>query len=456
MKALLQKNKILLLLIAVVVVFYADFAYSLERANFIKLFGLYSVLFFLSYKIFQIYKWNFWGLAGIAFLFRIVFIAAIPNLSQDFYRFIWDGRMFVAGWNPYLYLPEDIIVQGNAPIFQARELFNGMGGLNASHYTNYPPLNQLIFAMAGLVSGKSMLGAVITMRVFIIAADIGTLYFGKKLLEAFYLPISRIYLYILNPFVIIELTGNLHFEGVMVFLLVFSLYLLHFKKWMLSAVMIALSISLKLLPLIFLPLLFGYFTKQKERNSLSFGKLLLYYAITGLVVMLSFLPFLSAELISNFASSIGLWFQKFEFNASIYYIIRWIGFQIKGYNIIGIVGKLLPVAVICVILALTFLRKNSSTQRLIVSSLLAVTTYFFLSTTVHPWYIATPLILSVFTRYRFAVIWSFFSILSYYAYSSDLFKENLWLVALEYVVVMGVFCREVFTTKENQKPLFGL
>lgn len=404
---------------------------------------LYSVLFFCSYKLIQLEK-NFWFLAGAAVLFRLVFIGAIPNLSQDFYRFIWDGRMLFSGWNPYLYLPQDLISSGTAPVAQAQELFNGMGALSGGNYTNYPPLNQLIFAVSGLIAGSSILGSVIVMRLFIIAADLGVIYFGKKLLEKFKLPGNRIFWYILNPLVIIELTGNLHFEGVLIFFLVVSLYLLHERKWVLSAVMFAGSVLMKILPLLFLPLLLGYFIRTKNKTKkLGWQKLLCFYCIVGILVVISFLPFFSGQFLSNFFASIALWFQKFEFNASIYYIVRWVGFQVKGYNIIETAGKVLPVIVVLIVAGLAIFRKNRTLKQLITTLLLGITAYFLLATTVHPWYLITPVFLSVFTRYRFPFIWSFFVIFSYYAYSNPAFEENLWLISLEYMMVMGMLIFEI-------------
>ncbi|MBV1924303.1 MAG: mannosyltransferase, partial [Flavobacteriaceae bacterium] len=72
-------------------------------------------------------------------------------------------------------------------------------------------------------------------------------------------------------------------------------------------------------------------------------------------------------------------------------------------------------------------------------------------TTVHPWYVATPLLLTIFTKYRFPLVWSFMVILSYSAYGSEGFSENLWLVALEYFVVIGFFLWEVFLKDKNLK-----
>ena len=90
---------------------------------------------------------------------------------------------------------------------------------------------------------------------------------------------------------------------------------------------------------------------------------------------------------------------------------------------------------------------------LISAMLLVLSFYYFTATTIHPWYVATPLILCVFTKYRFPVVWSFTIILSYSAYGPDGFKENLWLVATEYILVLGVFLWEVF--RKNEKAIIA-
>ncbi|WP_282017321.1 glycosyltransferase 87 family protein [Salegentibacter mishustinae] len=447
-----KNHKFSILLLLTGIAFYGSFAYDLNRADFIKLISLYTGLFFISFKLIQLEKSNFWFLAGVAVLFRLVFVAATPNLSQDYYRFIWDGQLILEGINPYLSVPNDLKEFSTALELTNQKLINGMGSLSAGNFTSYPPVNQLLFAISTFLGGKSILGSVIAMRVFIILADLGTLYFGRKLLLKLNLPGHQIFWFILNPFIIIELTGNLHFEGVMLFFLTWSIYLLHQKKWICSAILLGISVSIKLLPLLFLPLLWNYFIKnRKTENSdipdLNFKKLLGYYLMVGLTVLASFLPFFSSEFISNFSASISLWFQKFEFNASIYYVVRWIGFQLKGYNIIATAGKILPLMVILILSGLAFFRRNNSIQKLIETMLVGVSAYFFLATTVHPWYIATPLLLSVFTKFRFALVWSFLVMLSYSAYTKNGFQENYWLIAVEYVLVIGIFLIEIFKPK---------
>ena len=477
----IKQNKVPLLFAILSAAFYLSFAYDLERTDFIKLISLYGALFFTTYLFIEKYKLNFWFLISLGIFFRLIFIFAIPNLSQDYFRFIWDGRLMAQGISPYLFTPKhyiDSILQfrslpgvlsgAEITMFQAQQLYEGMGTLSAGHFSNYPPINQFFFAVATLLGGQSILGSVIIMRVILILADVGILYYGKEILKKLNLPVENIFWYFLNPFIIIELTGNLHFEGVMIFFLVWSISLLFNRKWVWAALIMGMSISVKLLPLLFLPLFIHYFTNTRrstqglKAEEFPLKRLFIFYAVIAGTVIFTFIPFHSSEFIQHFFSTIALWFQTFEFNASVYYIIRWVGFRIVGYNVIEIVGKILPIVVLLFVLALTYLspptkRKGRSRTRmvLITSMLFASCFYFLLSTTVHPWYLATPLFLSVFTRYKFVIVWTLMVVLSYSAYGIDAFDENLWLVALEYLVVISFAIWEIFyyqpITNENNR-----
>lgn len=470
----IKTYKLPLLITLVCCFLYWSFTYDLVRSDFIKLITLYGALFILSWQLIKFLGHQFWVLATIGIIFRLITLPSIPNLSQDFYRFLWDGRLLVQGINPYIITPElfftDLstaleVTQGKQ-VVQAAELYKGMGGLNGSHFSNYPPVNQFFFSIAALLAGKSIIGSAIVLRLIIILADIGILYFGKKLLELLQLQTKNIFWYFINPFIIIELTGNLHFEGVMLFFLIWGLYLLHKKQWFWAAVLIGVSISVKLIPLLLLPIFLNYFTKKKsilfnevkrneesEETKIQFGitKLILFYLVVITTILVAFAPFLSSEFIQNFSTTIGLWFQNFEFNASIYYIIRWIGFQIVGWNIIGTVGKILPIIVILFILGISFFRKQKTSKQLITGLLFGISFYFLLSTTIHPWYVATPLLLCVFTKYRFPIIWSALVMLSYSAYGKDGFNENLWLVAIEYTIVILYAIYEISNSQKFSK-----
>lgn len=432
----LKLHKVSLILAFISMVFYYTFAFHLVRSDFPKLLGLFVALFFLCYKLIQFEKWNLSFLFSIGLLSRLIFLFTEPSLSQDFYRFIWDGELVRNFMNPYVAVPNTLISQPDLIISNAEELYQGMGDLSAKHFSNYPPLNQLLFALATFLGGKSILGAIIGLRSIIILADVGVFYFGRKLLKKINRSPHLIFWYFLNPLILIELTGNLHFEGVMLLFFVWSIYLLSINKWRWAAVVLACSISIKLVPLLFLPLFLKYF---------NFKRSVIFYLIIGVTSLLLFAPFYSSEFIANYSKTIGLWFSNFEFNASLWNVVKQVGieFDAKPWELIITYGKITPVLTVCIVLLFTFLRKNKDLRTLLSSMLWILTLYYFLSATVHPWYIIFLVLLSVFTNFRYALLWSLIVILSYFAYSQIGFNENPYLLAIEYIAVFGFIIYEI-------------
>ncbi|WP_335964925.1 mannosyltransferase [Galbibacter sp. PAP.153] len=448
-----KTHKYPLLFVLSSLLFYTSFAYDLERTDTVKLMGIYVALFYFYYKTIQFEKGNFNFLLVFGMLSRIVFIVAVPNLSQDFYRFLWDGKLIADGINPFIHTPLQLMQDGNFNAGDYRELLQGMGNLSAGHYSNYPPVNQLFFFLGNFFGKTNILGSIIFIRICIILADIGILYFGKKILTHLNFPKHQIFWYFLNPFIIIELTGNLHFEGIMLFFFVVALYFIIQKKWVAGALFMGVSISVKLLPLVFLPFFIRWFKSENNFNAKNISRLLLFYAVVFITFLATFIPFVSSELMSRYVETIGLWFNKFEFNASFYYLVREIGFYMKGYNIIETAGTRMAFIVFLFILGLAFIRKNHQLKTFMVSLLMAISFYYSMSTTVHPWYIATPVLLCIFTTYKFPIVWSLVVILSYQAYANANYQENLWLIAVEYCILYGCFLKEVYLGKPILKHL---
>lgn len=386
----------------------------------------------------------FW--LSISVVFRLIFLFSLPSLSEDFYRFIWDGRLWNAGYHPFAELPSTYLQQGIANIDQV--LFSKLN--SPEYFTIYPPVAQFIFWLSVKVSPTSIVGSVIFMRFVLLLAEVGVVILMRKLLIQFSMPLTNVLLYALNPLVIIELTGNLHFEGLVFFFILLTIYSLGRQRIIQSAASISLAIATKLVPVIFLPALLR---TQGYKGALKYG---------GLIVIFSLLFFLSMfdyQVFQSMLTSVGLYFNKFEFNASLYYLVREYGFWKYGYNIIQTVGWKLAVAATALILLFTFRKKwigidsaRDSSQQLLSDFLWILCLYFLFTTTLHPWYITTLLALSVFTPYRFPMIWSGLIFLTYSGYRADSFKENLWLIALEYLLVMGYLIVEL----KNQKVFLSL
>ncbi|QMU28820.1 DUF2029 domain-containing protein [Adhaeribacter radiodurans] len=360
-----------------------------------------------------------------------------PSLSDDYFRFIWDGRLRVAGENPFLHLPSYYQTLPTPIPGINLELFKH---LNSPHYYSvYPPVSQFVFAFSAWIAPESNWGMVLSMRFIILMAEAASIVFLIKLLQHYHIPVSRVAWYAFNPLVIVELTGNLHFEALLICGLLGSIYLLKRHKLLLSGAILGLAIGVKMIPLIFMPFLLAH---------LGWKKFLVFASATGFTLCLLFLPFLSQALFQNIGQSLNLYFQKFEFNASVYYVFRWLGSLVLGYNTIGVLGPFLSLATFVTIMAAAYQNRNRFNQNLLTYFLLALSIYLFLATTVHPWYLTTLVALSVFTPFRYALVWSGIAVFSYAAYQTQLYQENLYVIALEYIVVYGWLIWEIVKNRK--------
>ncbi|MDQ6761563.1 MAG: glycosyltransferase 87 family protein, partial [Bacteroidota bacterium] len=373
-------------------------------------------------------------IAGI--FFRLLLLFSIPNLSDDVYRFIWDGRLAANGINPFSHLPAEIM-QMQPVTGLTKELFEKLNSPN--YYSIYPPLMQGIFWLAAKLFPVNVFDSIILLKCIIVLFELATFYLLIQLLKILSLPKQLSLLYILNPLVITELTGNVHFEGVMIFFILLTFLLLLKNKWQGSAVCMGLGIVSKLIPVLFVPLLF---------NRLGWKKGLIYSFITVVTTFVLLAIVLDVAAIQHLLKSVDLFIQRFEFNASVYYIVRWIGTRITGYNIIAFAGPGLSLTAAGIILYLSFRDKQNFNGSFFNRSLFIITTWYLFSTTVHPWYICLPVALAVFTPYRYAIIWSFTATLSYAAYQFKPVHENLWLVGAGYLFMISYAWWEIRKKKD--------
>jgi alpha-1,6-mannosyltransferase len=433
-----RNNLLLYLLLAISGFGYYWLCYQTKRQNFSDVFVLFSTLFVAFYFLTRSYFVSHFRLLLISgVLFRILLLFSVPNLSDDVYRFIWDGRLAANGINPFSHLPAEVI-QIDQVTGITKKLF---GKLNSSHYyTIYPPVLQGIFWLDGKLFPVNLYSAIIFFKCIIFLFELGNITLIKQLLKKLSLPRHLLLLYILNPLVITELTGNVHFEAVMIFFVLLGFLLLLKNKWRISAISLAAGIATKLIPVLFVPLLV---------NRLGWKKGIIYALLSVSTTLILFAFLFDIATAQHLLNSIDLFIRSFEFNASIYYLFRWVGKLITGYNIIRWLGPLLTLTAVAMIFYLSFKKKRIVDQQFFNIALLIVTSWFLFATTVHPWYICLPVAVTVFTPYRYAIIWSFTATLSYAAYQTNPVQENLWLVGGGYVIMIGYTFWEC---KINSKP----
>ena len=184
-----------------------------------------------------------WIVLAGALLFRLLAAAGGPVMSDDIYRYVWDGRVQAAGHHPYLHPPE---AQELAPLRDADwERIN-----HREIGTIYPPLSQLLF------HGLAAAGAGVRgFRIALGLLDFGVVLALLLLLNRTGRPVRRVLLYAWNPLAVMESSGSGHVEPLGVVLMVLSVAWLasEHRSPIRSAAALAGSIHAKLFSAALLP-----------------------------------------------------------------------------------------------------------------------------------------------------------------------------------------------------------
>lgn len=396
--------------------------YQVPRTDFALLFGIYLGLFALMAF--------FYGLARSAtsvrtvFIFglilRILLLPSFPTWSEDFARFLWDGKLLQLGFNPYLHTPNQW-AQLYSEYFSAylAELLSQMN--SPDYFSVYPPLNQFFFWLIAEIGGDSLIQNLIAIRILLIGGEVGVFFLMSSLLKKFRMEKRAILLYWLNPFVILEISGNLHFEGLVLLALLLVLCFSLKNRFYTAGAFWAVAIGLKLLPLILAP---SFWNAQSKKWAFWIG--------ASLVGVFLFTPLLWDQSWQNFAQSLSLYQGKFEFNASIYYLARTVGYWVEGYNTIAVLTKGLSFLTLVLILWISWKNNSSKVENWVELWIGIYLIYLLLQPVIHPWYLIPGLGLSILRGKVGFLIWSFAVIFSYQAYGNENYVERPTFLALEY------------------------
>ena len=376
----------------------------------------------------------------VPIVFRLLLLATTPTLSDDVYRYLWDGHVATEGVNPYRYaIDAPALDQHEIP---ARNLAN-----NPSLATPYLPTAQLVFAASAWLFPSEPL----VMQAVMVTFDLLLAVVLARLLRIAGLPGGRVMLYLWNPLVIVEVAHGAHLDALMVFLAM-SAVLLTLRApsarggWA-APIVLALATLTRVLPALMLPVLWWRWRWPQR----------LLYAAAGAALLV---PFgLSAGWgLSDETRGTGLfgsarvYSQEFVFNSGIYHWLEgWVGRQgaADPAGVARVVAALLLIAVLVVVL----LRARRTTTSLGSLRLLAVPVmaYAVLTPVLHPWYVLLLVALLPFltpaageSRRRWLALapWLYLSgalVFSYLTYRDPLrFGELEWVRRLEWYPTLAL------------------
>lgn len=238
----------------------------------------------------------------VALALRLMFLFSPPQLSDDIYRYLWDGGNLLRGTNPYAAAPADIPPPPEQTAVHAK--------INHPEYvTIYPPAAQLVFA-----GGAAFGGTVTGLKAFLTFIDLGLCALLIVLLNRLGLPPWRSVLYAWNPLPVLEIAGSGHVDGVGLAMLIGSICLLVPEQqgastkatrrcpYFLSGALLACTGLVKLFPMVLLPVLLLLVPAGRRRHFVS-------GFIAALAALL--LPFLPQ--LVNMTATLDIYARNWEF-----------------------------------------------------------------------------------------------------------------------------------------------
>jgi hypothetical protein len=169
-------------------------------------------------------KWSPGLIFLVAAVLRILFVVRPPELSDDLYRYLWDGLQVLGAHNPYTDAPINILAHSNA----SHHLLRVMNHPELT--TIYPPAAQVIFA-----AGTSLGGGFAGFKFLLAAMDLATCALIVKLLSNVGLPAWRAILYAWHPLPILEIASSGHIDGAAIFFFFLTLAFLSASRGIHSA-----------------------------------------------------------------------------------------------------------------------------------------------------------------------------------------------------------------------------
>jgi hypothetical protein len=227
----------------------------------------------------------------LAALWHLPFLLTPPGPDDDIHRYLWDGRIQRLGYNPYLVVPSDpALARLHTP--ETRTLNN------PDVPSPYPPGAQLFFRAVTAIHES-----VFALKIAFVICDLAIVLILLDVLRRSGQAAHWVLAYAWNPLLATEVAGSGHIDIVGVLLLLVSVAALTRRWRALAALAFGLSVAVKFLPIVLLPL---YWKRVRMRDGV----------LAAVVVALLYAPFFSHGRIP--IGSLGTYVQSFRFNDPVF------------------------------------------------------------------------------------------------------------------------------------------
>ena len=185
---------------------------------------------------------GWWLCLALALCMRAPLVMVEPTLSDDIYRYIWDGRIQGMGLNPYTAVPAD-------PALASLHTDATRKMNHPALPTLYPPVAEWTFRGIAAVQPS-----VLAFKLAFVTLDILVILLLRHWLSLTGKSPWLVLVYAWNPLVLLEVAGSGHLDIIGVFLVTLSLVALARKAMLPAAAALVAAVGVKFLPLVLVPL----------------------------------------------------------------------------------------------------------------------------------------------------------------------------------------------------------
>ena len=215
----------------------------LHLPAFLALFFLAFAAYLFAFHHLRLARGDLRVILLFAAAYRLLLLPASPTLSDDLYRYVWEGRVLAAGLSPYRYAPDDAALR---PL-RDEAIWAHVNNLSVS--SPYPPLAQLGGLLGYLLTPTSPLGV----KLISTAGDVATIAAVLLLLRATGRAPAGVLVYAWNPLVLLAFSHSGHNDSLMVAPLTFAAVGAAAGHRRRTALWLAAAVLAKVTPLLLLP-----------------------------------------------------------------------------------------------------------------------------------------------------------------------------------------------------------